>query len=161
MTMSVVTSVSTVGSKKLPPSAARLPPVTTLAPFFFHGVGDVRLDLLDRLHVDQGADHPTRLEPVGDLHGPGGLGQPLGQGGVDAILHQDAGYQGPTAAFERHSGQKMLTSRRLFYARPGVPAAPPPILLTILRFSQANYLWLTWLQVNSSWKFFTDMVEQD
>ena len=33
MTMSVVTSVNTVGSKKLPPWAARLPPVTTLAPF--------------------------------------------------------------------------------------------------------------------------------
>jgi len=33
MTMSVVTSVSTVGSKKLPPCAARLPLVTTLAPF--------------------------------------------------------------------------------------------------------------------------------
>jgi hypothetical protein len=33
MTMSVVTSVSTVGSKKLPPWAARLPPVTILAPF--------------------------------------------------------------------------------------------------------------------------------
>src|SRR5262249_6399999 len=31
---SVVTSVSTVGSKKVPPCAARLPPVTTLAPFF-------------------------------------------------------------------------------------------------------------------------------
>src|SRR6516164_6383039 len=34
MTMSVVTSVKTVGSKKVPPSAERLPPVTTLAPFF-------------------------------------------------------------------------------------------------------------------------------
>jgi hypothetical protein len=33
MTMSVVTSVSTVGSKKVPPCAARLPPMTTLAPF--------------------------------------------------------------------------------------------------------------------------------
>jgi hypothetical protein len=33
MTMSVVTSVKTVGSKKLPPCAARLPPVTILAPF--------------------------------------------------------------------------------------------------------------------------------
>jgi hypothetical protein len=32
------------------------------------GIGDVRLDLLDRLHVDQRADHGTRLEPVGDLH---------------------------------------------------------------------------------------------
>jgi hypothetical protein len=33
MTMSVVTAVKTVGSKKLPPCAARLPPVTTLVPF--------------------------------------------------------------------------------------------------------------------------------
>src|SRR5690242_13970550 len=29
-------------------------------------VGDVRLDLLDRLHGDQWPDHRTRLEPVGD-----------------------------------------------------------------------------------------------
>jgi hypothetical protein len=34
MTMSVVTSVSTVGSKKVPPCMARLPPVTTLGLFF-------------------------------------------------------------------------------------------------------------------------------
>jgi hypothetical protein len=53
MTMSVVTSVNTVGSKKLPPRAARLPPGTTLAPFSDR-IGDMRLDLLDRLHVDQG-----------------------------------------------------------------------------------------------------------
>ena len=33
MTMSVVTSVRTVGSKKLPPNGLRLPPVTTFAPF--------------------------------------------------------------------------------------------------------------------------------
>ena len=33
MKMSVVTSVSTVGSKKLPPCEARLLPVTTMAPF--------------------------------------------------------------------------------------------------------------------------------
>jgi hypothetical protein len=39
------------------------------------GVGDVGLDLLDRLHVDQWADHRTRLEPVGDFHRTGGLGQ--------------------------------------------------------------------------------------
>ena len=32
-TMSVVTSVKTVGSKKIPPSALHLPPVTVLAPF--------------------------------------------------------------------------------------------------------------------------------
>jgi hypothetical protein len=33
MTISVVTSVKTVGSKKVPPSAERLQPVTILAPF--------------------------------------------------------------------------------------------------------------------------------
>jgi hypothetical protein len=32
MIMSVVTSVSAVGSKNLPPRAARLPPVTTFVP---------------------------------------------------------------------------------------------------------------------------------
>jgi hypothetical protein len=32
------------------------------------GVGDVRLDLLDRLHVDQWPDHRTRLDPICDLH---------------------------------------------------------------------------------------------
>src|SRR5258707_5996415 len=65
----VVTSVNTVGSKKVPPSADRLPPITTLAALP-DGIGDMRLDLLDRLHVDQGADHRTGLEPVGDLHRP-------------------------------------------------------------------------------------------
>ena len=54
------------------------------------GVDDVRLDLLDRLHVDQGADHRTRLEPVGDLHRAGGLGEALDEGVIDAVLHQDA-----------------------------------------------------------------------
>jgi hypothetical protein len=34
MTISVVTSVKIVGSKKMPPCTARLPPVTTLAPLF-------------------------------------------------------------------------------------------------------------------------------
>ena len=43
----------------------------------FERFGDMRLDLLDRLHVDQRADHRTRLEPVGDLHGPGGLREAL------------------------------------------------------------------------------------
>src|SRR6516162_7094675 len=57
---------------------------------FLDRVGDVRLDLLDRLHVDQRADHGTRLKPVGHLHGTGGLGQPFGEGVVDAVLHQDA-----------------------------------------------------------------------
>ena len=36
--------------------------------------GDVRLDLLDRLHVNQRADHRTWLEAVGDLYRPGGRG---------------------------------------------------------------------------------------
>jgi hypothetical protein len=55
-----------------------------------NGVGDVRLDLLDRLHVNQRPDHGTRLKPVGDLHGTCGLGQPLGEGVVDAVLHQNS-----------------------------------------------------------------------
>jgi hypothetical protein len=54
------------------------------------GVGDVRLDLLHRLHVDQRADHRTRREPVGDLHRTGCLGQPLGEGVIDAVLDQNA-----------------------------------------------------------------------
>ena len=37
---------------------------------FLDGVGDVRLDRLDRLHVDQRADHRTRLEPVSELLTP-------------------------------------------------------------------------------------------
>src|SRR6516162_10368735 len=53
-------------------------------------VGDVRLDLLDRLHVDTRPDHRPRLEAVGDLHRAGGLGQPLGKRVVDAVLNQDA-----------------------------------------------------------------------
>jgi hypothetical protein len=51
MTMSVVTSVNAVGSKNVPPSAERLSPSTTLAPFFDR-VSDVRLDLPDSLYVD-------------------------------------------------------------------------------------------------------------
>jgi len=45
----------------------------------FDRVGDVGLDLLDRLHVDQRADHRTRLE-VGDLQRACGVGKPLGEG---------------------------------------------------------------------------------
>jgi len=50
----------------------------------------VSFDLLDRLHVDQRANHRTRFEPVGDLHRTSVLGEPLGEGIVDAVLHQDA-----------------------------------------------------------------------
>ena len=35
-------------------------------------------------------DHRAGLEPVGDLHRAGGLGEALGEGVVDAVLHQDA-----------------------------------------------------------------------
>jgi len=70
----------------VPPSADRLPPITTLAALP-DGIGDMRLDLLDRLHVDQGADHRTGLEPVGDLHRTCGLGEALGKGVVDAALN--------------------------------------------------------------------------
>jgi ParB family chromosome partitioning protein len=89
MTMSVVTSVSTVGSKKLPPCAARFAAQDDLGALL-DGVGNVRLDLLDRLHVDQRPDHRARLEAVGDLHRAGGLGEALGKGVIDAVPHQDA-----------------------------------------------------------------------
>jgi hypothetical protein len=44
-------------------------------------------------------NHRTGLEPVGDLHRACGLGEPLGKGVMDAILHQnpvgaDAGLTG-------------------------------------------------------------------
>ena len=77
MTMSVVTSVSTVGSKKLPPCAARLPPVTTLAPFLTASAMCAST-FSTAFNVDERPDHRTRLEPVGDLHRNGGLRQSLG-----------------------------------------------------------------------------------
>jgi hypothetical protein len=57
---------------------------------FLHRIGDMCLDLLDRLHVDQRPDDRAWLEPVCDLHRTGGLGETLGEGVVDAVLHQDA-----------------------------------------------------------------------
>src|SRR5439155_14399664 len=57
---------------------------------FRKGVGNVGLDLLDRLHIDQRADHRAWLEPVGDLHRPGDLGKALRERIIDAVLHQDA-----------------------------------------------------------------------
>jgi hypothetical protein len=58
-----------------------------LAPFL--SVSDVRLDLLDCLHVDQRANNRTRLEPVGDFHRPGGLGETLGNGVMDGRCHRE------------------------------------------------------------------------
>src|SRR6185436_17378861 len=57
---------STVGSKKLPPSAWRLPPVTIFAPL--HRIGNVLFDLVDRFHVNQRALHHARFGAVADLH---------------------------------------------------------------------------------------------
>jgi len=57
---------------------------------FLDRVGDVRLDLLDRLPVNERPDHRTRLEPVGDLHRARGLGEALRKRVVNAVLHQDA-----------------------------------------------------------------------
>jgi len=94
MTMSAVTSASTVGSKKLPPNlyvegGGALAAGDHLGALP-HGVGDVRLDLLDRLHVDERPDHRTRFEPVGNLHRPGGLSGALGERVIDAVLRQNA-----------------------------------------------------------------------
>jgi len=88
MTMSVVTSVSRVGSKKLPPCAARLPPVTTLAPFLTASAMCSSTFSTAFMSI-KGADHGTRLEPVGDLHRPGGLGKALRERVIDTVLHQD------------------------------------------------------------------------
>ena len=54
--------------KNVPPKGAVLAAHRHLGAFLDR-VGDVGLDLLDRLHVDQRPDHCTRLEAVGDLHG--------------------------------------------------------------------------------------------
>ena len=89
MTMSVVTSVKTVGSKNVPPSADRLPPVTTFAPFLTASAMCAST-FSTAFNVDERPDHRTRLEPIGDLHGTGGFGEPLGKRVIDAILHQDA-----------------------------------------------------------------------
>jgi len=86
--MSVVTWVRTVGSKKLPPWAARLPPVTTLAPFLTASA-ICASTFSTRLRVDQKADDRAPLEPVGDLHRSGGLGRPLGAGVIDVVLHEE------------------------------------------------------------------------
>jgi hypothetical protein len=41
-------------------------------------------------NVDERPDHRTRLEPVGDLHRTGSLGEPLGERIINAVLNQDA-----------------------------------------------------------------------
>src|SRR6266446_5000328 len=89
MTMSVVTSVSTVGSKKLPPWAARLPPVATLAPFFSASAMCASTFSTAFMSISGPITAPG-LEPVGDLHRAGGLGEALRRPVIEAVLHQDA-----------------------------------------------------------------------
>jgi hypothetical protein len=108
MTMSVVTSVNTVGSKKLPPCAARLPPVTTLAPFF-SASAMCASTFSTAFHVNERPDYSTRLEPAGNLHGTGGLGEALGKGVVDAVLHQNpVGADGGLAGIAVFRGDRTL-----------------------------------------------------
>jgi hypothetical protein len=57
---------------------------------FLDRIGDVRLDLFDRLHVNERPDHRARLEAVGDLHRPGGLGEAPRKRVIDAVLYQNA-----------------------------------------------------------------------
>src|SRR5215472_11112600 len=89
MTMSVVTSVSTVGSKKVPPSALRLPPSATLAPFLTASAMCASTFSTAFMSISGPITAPGS-NPVGDLHGTRGLRQPLGEGVIDAVLHQNA-----------------------------------------------------------------------
>jgi hypothetical protein len=74
MTMSVVTSVSTVGSKKEPPSADRLPPMTTFGPLLTASAMCASTFSTAFMSISGPITAP-RLEPVGDLHRAGGLGE--------------------------------------------------------------------------------------
>src|SRR5260370_37327512 len=97
MTVSVVASVSTVGSKKLPPCAAHLPPRTTCGSFL-DGVGDVRLDLLDRL-CRSAPRSRLRARTRGDLHRPGGLGQHLVKASSASVKATNAASYGASLKF--------------------------------------------------------------
>src|ERR1700736_2661746 len=88
MTMSVVTSVSTVGSKKLPPCAARLPPVTTLAPFLTASA--MWASTFSTAFMPISGPITAPAPTAGDLHRSGGLSKALRERVVDAVLHQNA-----------------------------------------------------------------------
>jgi hypothetical protein len=107
------------------------------------GIGDVRLDLLDRVHVDQRADHGTRLEPVGDLHRPGGLGEMLGESVVDAILHRDA--------VGAHAGLSGIA----IFRGDGAPCLRRGKLLTAISISASSKTMNGALPPNSSESFLT------
>ena len=65
------------------------PPMSTLAPFF-DGIADERLDLGDRLAVDQRADSGAGLDAGADGELLDRLDQRRREAVVDAGLHQDA-----------------------------------------------------------------------
>jgi hypothetical protein len=65
-----------------------LPPVTPLAPFLTASAMCAST-FSTAFTVDQRPDHGIRLKPVGGLHRPGGLGRPLGESVIDAVVHQD------------------------------------------------------------------------
>jgi hypothetical protein len=65
-----------------------LPPVTTLAPFF--KASAMCASTFSTAFMSISGPITARLEPVGDLHRPGGLSEALGEGVVDAVLHQKA-----------------------------------------------------------------------
>jgi hypothetical protein len=93
-------SVSTVGSKKLPPWPARLPPVNTLAPFF-RAAGDRRLDLSTAFMSISGPITAPGSNPSATFIAPA-VGEALRERVVDAVLHQDA--VGGTHKFGRRCG---------------------------------------------------------
>jgi hypothetical protein len=76
MTISVITSISAVGSKKPPFWAARLPPLTILTPFLTASAMCAST-LSTALMSMSGPITAPRLEPVGDLHRAGSLGETL------------------------------------------------------------------------------------
>src|SRR5271156_3807812 len=88
MTISVVTSVSTVGSKKLPPWAARLLPVTTLAPFLTESAMCASTFSTALMSINGPITAPGS-KPAATFIARG-LGEALGEGVIDAVLHQDA-----------------------------------------------------------------------
>ena len=86
--ISVVAPVSTIG-------AANWPACGTLGAgehrrSLGQRVVDMAVDLLDGGGVDQRADLDAGLGAGPDLHRPRPAPQPLGEGVVDAVLHQDA-----------------------------------------------------------------------
>jgi hypothetical protein len=62
-----VTSASTVGSKKVPPSAWRLPPATSTRAPLASASATCSSTLATRLAVDQRALRDARFEAVADL----------------------------------------------------------------------------------------------